>query len=216
MNDPVADGREALNHWYGYPWYDANTDGVRRVEVSKPWNWDWLPSFDWLNSLLQFPTSLLQWAAWVGIVLLLAGVVYLLIRAYLRIEGRAADENESEPTGGADRVDSLPVPLAVGPGDFLAEARRCRQQGDFGRAIVYLFSHQLLQLDKHQRIRLARGKTNRQYMREVGPWPVLRGLIEPTMIAFEEVFFGHRTLDGPAFETCWSRLEEFETQVVMV
>ena len=35
------------------------------------------------------------------------------------------------------------------------------------------------------------------------------------MIAFEEVFFGHRKLDGPAFETCWSRLEEFEKQVGM-
>ena len=44
MKDPVAGGREALNHWFGYPWYDANTDGVRRVEVQKPSNWDWLPS----------------------------------------------------------------------------------------------------------------------------------------------------------------------------
>ena len=50
MSDPVASGREALNHWYGYPWYDANTDGVRRVDVSPPRNWDWLPSFDWLDS----------------------------------------------------------------------------------------------------------------------------------------------------------------------
>jgi hypothetical protein len=207
MSDPVAGGQEALNHWFGYPWYDANTDGIRRIELSKPrdvdWNWD---------SLFEFPSSLLQWAAWAVIALILAGLVYLLIRAFLRMEGRMKKETE-EPARGADRVDSLPVPLAVRPDDFLAEARRCRQRGDYARAIVFLFSHQLLQLDRHHRIRLALGKTNRQYMREVGPWPALRGLIEPTMIAFEEVFFGHRPLDAPAFESCWSRLEEFETQV---
>ena len=38
MSDPVKDGRDALDHsWFGYPWYDAKTDGVRRVEVSQPW-----------------------------------------------------------------------------------------------------------------------------------------------------------------------------------
>jgi hypothetical protein len=208
MNDAVEGGREALNHWYGYPWYDPSTDGVRRVDVPKPWDLDWLPSSDFWS----FPSSFLQWAAWVAILLLLAAVGYLLVRAFRRIEAREIGESE-ELAGGADRVDSLPVPLSVGPGDFLAEARRCRQRGDYARAIVFLFSHQLLQLDKHQRIRLARGKTNRQYMREVGPWPALRGLIEPTMIAFEEVFFGHRMIDAPAFETCWSRLDEFEKQV---
>ena len=35
--------------------------------------------------------------------------------------------------------------------------------------MIYLFSHQLVQLDRHQIIRLAKGKTNRQYLREVGP-----------------------------------------------
>ena len=139
-------------------------------------------------------------------------MAYLLYRAFWNAEGRKKNE-EIEPVGGADRVDALPMPLSVVPADFLAEARRCYERGDYARAIVYLFGHQLMQLDRHQRIRLARGKTNRQYMREVGPWPALRRLVEPTMIAFEETFFGHRSIDRLAFEACWSRLEEFESQV---
>ena len=50
-------------------------------------------------------------------------------------------ESEEEPAGGADRVESLPLPVDGRHLDLLAEARRCRQQGDYGRAIVFLFGH---------------------------------------------------------------------------
>ena len=205
MSDPVTSGRDALNHWFGYPWYDAKTDAIRRVKVAKPWNFDW----DLGGSI----GSLLQCLAWIAIVLLLAGLVYLLVRAFLQRERRKRGEDGEEPAGGADRVESLPLPVGGRRLDLLAEAQRCRQQGDYGRAIVFLFSHQLLQLDKHGRIHLARGKTNRQYLREIRPWPSLGGLVEQTTLVFEDVFFGHHTLELPAFEACWSRLEEFDKLV---
>jgi hypothetical protein len=201
MSDPVSDGRDALDHWLGYPWYDAQTDGVRRVEVSQPWS-------------LNVPiATLLQWTAWFVVALLLAGVVYLLLRAFLRRERRQAGEGGQQAAGGADRIESLPLAVADRPRGLLDEARRCRQRGDYGRAIVFLFSHQLLQLDKHGRIRLARGKTNRQYLREIGPRPALRGLMEQAVLVFEDFFFGHHAIEHLAFEACWSRLEEFETLV---
>lgn len=204
MSDPVNDGRDALDHWFGYPWYDAKTDGVRRVEVTEPWN----PSWNW-----NLPIgSLLQVTAWVVITLLLAGAAYLLIRAFLQREGRA-QSSDDDIAGGADRVESLPVPDVDRRRDLLTEARRCYERGDYGRAIVFLFSHQLLQLDKHGRIHLARGKTNRQYLREIRSWPELRGLVEQTTLVFEDVFFGHHEVERPAFEACWSRLDEFDTLV---
>jgi hypothetical protein len=206
MKDPVDIGRDALNPWTGgYPWYDADSDGIRRVDVPQP-------SHSPGDGLAAFPASALQWTAWIVIALLLAGVVYLSVRALWLRERRAA-EDEEEPVGGADRVESLPLPAGGRRLDLLAEARRCREQGDYGRAIVYLFSHQLLQLDKHSRIHLARGKTNRQYLREIRPWPSLGELVEQTTLAFEQVFFGHHPLDRPAFESCWSRLDEFERLV---
>ena len=58
--------------------------------------------------------------------------------------------------------------------------------------------------------RLTKGKTNRQYLREIGPRRRLRDLVERTMIAFESVFFGHHPLDQRRFEACWSQVAEFQ------
>ena len=157
--------------------------------------------------------SLLQVLGWTAVVLLAAAVVYFVVRAILQRERRKSGGDEEEPAGGADRVESLPLPVNARHLDLLAEAKRCREQGDYGRAIIFLFSHQLLQLDKNGRIHLARGKTNRQYLREIRPWPALGGLVEQTTLMFEDVFFGHHPLERPAFEACWSRLEEFEKLV---
>ena len=59
-------------------------------------------------------------------------------------------------------------------------------------------------------IRLTKGKTNRQYLREVGARISLRQLVEQTMIAFEDAFFGRHPLDQTRFESCWFRLGEFD------
>jgi hypothetical protein len=204
MSDPVTSGRDALDHWFRYPWYDAKTDAVRRVKVSEPWhlNWNW-----------SFFGSALQVLGWTVVVLLVAALIYFIVRALWQRERRKSGKGEVEPAGGADRVESLPLPVNARRLDLLAEAERCRQQGEYGRAIVFLFSHELLQLDKHGRIHLARGKTNRQYLREIRPWPALGGLVEQTTLLFEDVFFGHHTLERPAFEACWSRLQEFDNLV---
>jgi hypothetical protein len=209
MSDPVNNGRDALDHWFGYPWYDAKTDSVKRVEVREPWNPNWNWSTNWSSGI----GTILQGVAWTAVVLLLAGVAYLVIRAYVQRERRKARGDEAEQAGGADRVESLPLPVDARHLDLLAEAKRSREQGDYGRAIIFLFSHQLLQLDKHGRIHLARGKTNRQYLREMRPWPSLGELVEHTTLVFEDVFFGHHTLERPAFEACWSRLDEFNKLV---
>ena len=106
---------------------------------------------------------------WTAIVLLLAGAG---VSGGSRLSAARTPQgkgDEAEPAGGADRVESLPLAVDARRLDLLAEAQRCRERGDYGRAIIFLFSHQLLQLDKHGRIRLARGKTNRQYLREIRP-----------------------------------------------
>jgi hypothetical protein len=202
MSDPVADGRDALNSRTGYPWYDAKADGVRRVEVRRETPPPPAKDIDvgWIGAMLQV-------GAWTALVIVLVGVVYLIGRAWFQRE-RRGKEADAERAGGADRVQALPFPAAA-RSDMLAEAERSYRDGNYRRAIVFLFSHQLVELDKHQRIRLERGKTNRQYLREIRPLPALYGLVEQTMLVFERVFFGHRPLDRQTFETCWSRLDEF-------
>ncbi len=212
MSDPVTSGRDALDHWVGsYPWYDSKTDAVQRVKVPKPWNWN----LHWMSSL----GSLLQALAWLAVALLLAALVYFVVRAIMQRERRKSGGDEVEPAGRADRVEALPLPVDARHLDLLAEAQRCRQQGEYGRAIVFLFSHQLLQLDKHGRIHLARGKTNRQYLREIRPWPApgrdgrandadVRGrLFRPSQARSSRVR-GVLVAVGRVRETAGERLEE--------
>jgi hypothetical protein len=68
-------------------------------------------------------------------------------------------------------------------------------------------------MDKNQVIRLTRGKTNRQYLREIARRPPLRALVEQTMVAFEDVFFGNHPLDRSRFESCWQQLDSFDRLV---
>jgi len=206
----VSSARKALSPWSdGYPWYDSRADGVRPVDVSKRWYENLEPlNFDpgtwWLRPL-----------AWSVLAILAAVLVYFLVSAYRKrrrvgedLAGEEVDLDDEQ----ADerRREALPLTTAPRRGDLLAEARRLYQEGRYAEAILYLFSYQLFQLDKQRRIHLAKGKTNRQYLREVGPASPLRRLVEPTMIAFEDVFFGHRAIERGRFESCWLRLPEFE------
>ncbi len=113
-DESVRAAREALDPWWGrsYPWYDSQSDGVRRVEIAEPRDWDWLRDLWPDGALFSMPDSLLQWTAWIVIALLLAGVSYLLIRAYFMREGRsAAARAEAASSRGdhdSDRTGVLP------------------------------------------------------------------------------------------------------------
>jgi hypothetical protein len=214
-DDPVAKGRAAFDD--SYPWYDAPQDGIRRIEVEptkQPWRFNWgsgprgpgIPDLRWL-----------AYVALGALGLLLAWVLYALIRAYLHRETlRALDTGAKQSVllTDASRIEALPFPLKPeATSDLLSAARQSYEQGRYGEAIVYLFSHQLLELDKHQLIRLTRGKTNRQYLRELAQRRPLQGLLERTMVAFEDVYFGQHALDRQTFEACWTRLGEFDRLV---
>jgi hypothetical protein len=118
-----------------------------------------------------------------------------------------------ETSRDVDRVEALPFKLRKPTGNFLDEARRLYEAGDYSEAIIYFFSYQLVELDRHHLIRLAKGKTNRQYLREVRPRPNLHQILGITIVAFEDAFFGRKTLTREHFEQCWSRLGEFQAEL---
>lgn len=208
IDNPVEKGREALGSGWQYPWYDPDTDDVRTVRVRTTWDW---PEWNW--SVGRFRMNWLQFVFWSFIALLLGLLAYFLIRAYLRGEDRrsisADGDGDVRAVDDDERIASLPFRVKKGL-DLLDEARRHYQTGQYSQAIVYLFSHQLVELDKRQFIRLSKGKTNRQYVREVSSAGAVRGLLQQTMVAFEEVFFGNHALDRARFELCWNRLDEFD------
>ncbi|MEY4181027.1 MAG: hypothetical protein RLY70_4602 [Planctomycetota bacterium] len=228
--EQVRQGREALGRMGFAPWYDAEKDELKRINVQPPAQWPWLESIrdyfqnlngpdwnlSWLSSLFDGLGIFAQVVIYAVLVALLVGLAYVLIHVFTRIrdKNRRDDEDElDEDHLRRARVDELPVQLAAPRGDYLAEARRRYESGDYSGAIIYLFSHELLQLDRHQRIQLERGKTNRQYLREVRGEPFLASSLSRTMVAFEDVFFGHHPLDRSRFEACWQEVDEFHRRL---
>jgi hypothetical protein len=223
----VESARESLGGYNEFPWYDAEKDSIRRVDVTPPADvegrkskWETKPinwSFpDWLGHLLEA-------FGWLILALAIALVVYALVRAFgvsdwFSPAGGAADSDVDSLHGDIDRVESLPFQLQRPQSDLLSEARRQYEAGNYGQAMIYLYSYQLVELDRHHLIRLAKGKTNRQYLRELRQrqrhelWSVLHG----SMITFEDVFFGHHVLNRTRFEDCWHKLNEFQQQLELV
>ena len=226
----VESVREALKGEANFPWYDAEADELVRVEVRTPETpkeaQAWTERVKkkkkrqrgrWNFSMGDVLARMLQYLAWAALALLFIAGIYFGVRSLMDAEMKLATEaaEEDEQRTDADRMENLPVDVARADGDFLEVARQYYQSGDFASAIVYLFSYQLIQLDRNQWLRLTKGKTNRQYLREIRKrrdrvtWQDLQSLTRETMVTFEDSFFGHHEIDRARFESCWNRLDEF-------
>lgn len=216
----VESGREAFRRSARYPWYDRETDNFRRVNVDPPqniagkrnsrWelgesNWKWKFNF----GLFSDASGIISVIMYV----LLAGLVVVLLIVIIRMASKAIPDVPpaitNDLTFDSARVGDLPFHFDGETVDLLPMAEQMRAQGKFGQAIVYLFSYQLLHLDHNRLIRLTKGKTNRQYVRELRPNQDLQRILEQTMVAFEDVFFGEHSLTGDRFEGCWTLLNSF-------
>ncbi len=208
----VDRGGKALRPWREFPWYDKQKDALKPVNLpADP------PPPPPQNTPLTNPTSAdtswLQWFAWLAIAVLLALVIYLIVRVFLERSaslGAPDDADGPRPHREIDRVEDLPFAVRRPTDDLLSAARRAYESGQYNEAMTYLYSHQLIALDRNQFIRLAKGKTNRQYLRELSVRPELRAIQERAMVAFEDAFFGKHTLSRERFEQSWQQLGRFE------
>jgi uncharacterized protein DUF4129 len=225
----VATGKDALSGVGRLPWYDKSQDDVRPLHMvprdtadSSNRNSTWTepdkstttttsssgPRFSLVGGAMQ-------WVGMTVLVLLLGVLAFLIAKAFLRDEvaETTATRRIVESSRDAARVEALPFAVRKPTGDLLSEARRLYEAGDFSEAIIYLFSYELVQLDRQHLIRLAKGKTNRQYLRELRGRPALQAILETTMIAFEDAFFGRKSLTRQRFEDCWQRLDELHREL---
>lgn len=227
MSEPevaVEVAKSSLSSRWDYNWYDGSTDELARFDVAPPANMDWFEA--WFKGWGEFwdvwnIADLFATFGWVCIAVILAVIAYLLIRAYLESEqGTALSSVSSHAESAAEtlaRIESLPIDVRDPHADLLAEARRHYRDNNLPEAIIYLFGYQLVELDKLHCLRITKGKTNRQYVREViqhtqrGPTPALAGHLQQTMRLFEDSFFGGHAPGKAAFEACWNRLEQFQT-----
>jgi hypothetical protein len=205
----VDSAGEALRERMQIPWYDAESDALKPVEFSQPWQPDW--DLSWMSWLVE-PLNVLL----VSVVILLVAVLVWVIIKVVRDRQASASKrmrNRPDALATADHVEALPFMRDRPQHDLLGQARHHYEQGNYSEAIIYLFSYELVQLDRFSLVRLEKGKTNRQYLREAGRERPLAGLLERTMVTFEDVFFGRRALDRAGFEVCWNQLDQFERLV---
>ena len=113
--------------------------------------------------------------------------------------------------GTAELLAQLPGELRPGVDDPWAEAQRLRAAGDFAGAVIYLFAHQLLSLDRAGLIRLVPGWTGRHYVRWLRD-PILADSLGATLRLFEEIYYGHRRPSATAFEQVWKRRRRLEVR----
>ncbi|MEX1040348.1 MAG: DUF4129 domain-containing protein [Pirellulaceae bacterium] len=228
LEDPVATGQRSLARLPGNHWYDAEEDDITAGHVPPEANPDARPGSQAPAKQRQSSNlwgsggtgggSVLSWLIVVGVILILGSLLGLVIWGVVRSRANLTKTDETprtldEISSQVDKVEHLPFEVKRPDANLLDEARRHYQQGDYSEAIIYLFSYQLLELDKGQIIRLAKGKTNGQYLMEMRHQRPLQGILRTTVDAFEDVFFGHRKLTRGQFEACWEHLSRFQSLI---
>jgi hypothetical protein len=224
-----------------FPWYDAQTGRVKPI-LPWPdygaWKWSWFTragewfrrNFAWLGRWFEWILSWFRWLnRWrvpgiggagdlvaIGLAMLLLALVVVglleLLRRYRPLALDDAARRAAIRAGSARRIEGLPAGMGFDAADPWAEAQRLRARGDYASAVVYLFAHQLLTLDRTRQLRLVPGRTGRQLVRTVGDRE-LRGWVEQTLWLFESVYYGHHAPSADAFDSVWTFAEAFEQRI---
>jgi hypothetical protein len=216
VTEAVDKARTALKSASDATWYDEANDDVRTLRMKpnsappKP------PPAPVVGSGPTGDTAFRVFA-WIMLGVVLLFIIWIIVRAILNREKEGINSTgKLQPVGkisNVSRLDQLPVNLEPDISDLLGRARWLTNQGRYSEAIVYFYAHVLVQLDQLQLIKLSKGKTNRQYLREVSAHTGLRPFFMQTMRTFEESFFGGHAPDDTKCRACIDRWPEFEQKL---
>lgn len=220
--------REALREG-SYPWYDAEADRLRPVWPQRVSWLKWLGKrferiaeaierffrrFKLGGSTAGGPMAGEALGRVILIAVLAAFFVFLIVLA-IHLGPAAADRRgERGRLETRARLADLPEGLGTDGGDPWAEAMRRKAMGDLAGAVICLFAHQLLSLDRLGLIRLVPGLTGRQYVRGLRD-PELADCVGATLALFEWVYYGRRTPSAVAFDDVWRRALVFDARTRM-
>lgn len=214
--------RGATDSWYdadqkqlNYPegkWYARDLFADRMDSIAKPpapsnWKWNW--NLNWMGNWLQIMFYI---GAILVVTLLIIGILYWVNSESGRSSGRSKG-NKSQEKADQARLTDLPFAVQASDSDLLAASDKARLAGDYSKAIIFLFSHMLLELDQARKIRLQRGKTNGMYLKELRRFHRLRAILQKVALSFEWVYFGKHALSNAAFSSCWELLPAFQKEL---
>lgn len=213
-NDPVwfdsTDGTVRPISKSGSIYVDDRHDSVAGPTAASPPGW-WSAFFKNIADLFSWlfqGWQVLLLLFLIPLLILIGFAIYYYATTSSSQRGMKSNLSRSE----IEKAKILDLPFEVEQSMFglLAQAERYRAAGDFSKAIVYLFSYALVEMDGARCIRLERGKTNRVYLRELKDRENLLGFTSQIILAFEYSFFGKHVLNQASFERIWQQLPAFE------
>lgn len=146
---------------------------------------------------------------------LAAALIYAISRA--EVDLTANQRSKTNDPGGTpdeqtiERMKHLPAELRRTDVNLRSEAERLMRESQYDQAIILLFAHQLLLLDRFGVLRLNRGKTNRKYVRETRAVDgELSTPLQDTVNAFERSYFGRHSITQAEFAELWRSNEKLE------
>ncbi len=212
-------------------WFDQSSGSFRPPVLSRPID-DSIRRNGWAGKVKP-PAAASNWGNWnwaslgltgelfgwivLGVLgtVLLAGllmIAYHYLGDYVPALRRKSEGKQTLKIDPA-RVVDLPFQVPVVSNDPLSQAEALMRAGRYNEAVVYLYGYMLLVLDQARKLHLQKGKTNRMYLRELRNEQRLQVLVNQTMLAFEDVFFGRYDIDRTRFELLWEQREEFHRLV---
>ena len=164
--------------------------------------------------------NLLGWLT-LGIIVVagVAAIFYVLSRVEtqtnkIKKSGTSALSGKTPDEQTLERIKHLPKELRRTDVNLRSEAQRLMQAAQYEQAIILLFAHQLLLLDRYGILRLNRGKTNRKYIRETRATnEQVAHCLEATIAAFERSYFGRHKINRIEFAEMWQLNEQLETRL---
>lgn len=169
----------------------------------------WRGFWDWFFFLLYYGfLTALAGALIAGFIWLLKSQEFFWVLRRHRPSDQAEDLQAQQA-----KYSDLPVELERGLLGLKAQAAALRDQGDYSKAIVYLFSYLLVELDTARCIVLSKGKTNYRYLRELARNQSLQTRLQRVVMLFEECYFGRRKITKQQFDSLWEDLPSFEEEI---
>ncbi|GIW95782.1 MAG: hypothetical protein KatS3mg110_3823 [Pirellulaceae bacterium] len=183
-------------------------------EPSPPRNWPaW--NWTWLRAVRQFLRSWWDLLQTIGIALLLALLAVVLWRAW-RL-GRWSGMRAKGVKPGAPDVsvlrELLPERRTAQEVDLWETAWQRFRSGDLRAAVIFLYCCLLVALNDRKIIRVRRGKTCRDYLKELQAWPKLREPFQQVVQLYESVFFGQITVPQARAEEAFAAAESLRSRL---
>ena len=145
----------------------------------------------------------------------LGALIYMLLAspAAVRRRKRTVNEISENIVAQKAKLSDLPFELDQPLAGLKAQADYFRNNQDYRNAVIYLFSYLLVECDTAGCIRLARGKTNHRYVRELKSYPEVQQPFKRVVELFEEAFFGRKEISQGRFEAIWNELPSIERAI---